>query len=1230
MMMQPLITACWIALGVMVQEPEPQALPEVPDGFSIELIAEAPEIRWPSAVHCLDDGSLLVAEDPMDMPGPTDQPIDRIWLFRWNEDGTHTKTVFAEKLFAVFGLQQIDDAIYVMNMPHLTVLRDRDGDGVAEERRVLIDDLGPPAPGWAGGFNDHIVTGIRLAMDGFLYVSVGDKGVPKATGTDGKTITLRGGGVVRVRPDGTDLEVVASGTRNHLDVAMTSKDDIFTYDNTDDGLGWWTRFTHIIRGGYYGYPWDYHDHQDRMLLPMADYGGGSPVGGLAYRGGVWPAQFDDNLLFCEWGKGVVRRLVVRPSGSTYAVDIAEDFVRSGKVQDFRPLDICESPDGRFVYIADWGYPGWRQPNVTGRVFRLRRADDEGPATTQISNEASLTSVSYRQRLVAQRALARRGLAAVPELAGVVRDSTSRRARRHAIWALESIGGDEATRHMIAALAHPDADTRAQAARALGERRLQDAAPLLPLLADADPVVRREAAAALGRVGDHAATGPLVLSLLREDDAFLRFSIRKAIQRIDHWTPVVAALETAPETALPQILLTFHEQYSTGLVDALLGLMSTSAQPERRALALGQLARLHRKPAPWDGKWWSIQPARDPRPAPAIDWERTGAIAAAIRAAFQDSAPEVRAAALEAVSWTKDRSALPEVRRLADDPDPSVRLAGLRLLGALRDDAPSTLASLRATLEPGASSEAIDVAVTALRQIDTPGSRQALIDACCRKQASRDVIGSALAALSEIGDEQTVSSLRALNSHPEGHVRIALTQCAASIGGSTARSLARTYLKDPDPAVRREATRASATLRDTEAVPDLIRLVEEDPGLRGEAIDALTSIPNARALDAYLAGLTDGQSARRAKCVQALGSIRDAVRSELESRQIRGELPPAALVSIRSIYQDPQPVREWQILGPFPKKDDLPRDFFSPMVVDGAPVVPSMEGGAIDWQFHTTDRPHGFIDLRAMMTPNTDCVAYAATWLQSTTARTAKVAVGSDDQVSVFVNGEEVHHNGSARGWTPDQDRIDVKLQPGLNAILVRIGQDGGDWSFNFKIADQAKGPLFDIGDAIALDQEDYRAHAIKVPGNASVGREIFRDRDGVGCVRCHVAEGVGERVGPELSDVGVKYPRAELITSILEPSQRIGEGYRAIGLELEDGRLVFGMPLGEENGRLRLVDSQGEPLTIRTGDIVERWTSPLSPMPNGLQSGLTLEQFADLVAYLESLQATAEDSGDRR
>ena len=92
-----------------------------------------------------------------------------------------------------------------------------------------------------------------MGTDGWLYVSIGDKGIPKMTRKeagegsvyvtegrgrrtkDGQYISLEGGGVIRFRPDGSHLEVFCSGTRNHLDVPLDDHDRIFVRDNTDDG-----------------------------------------------------------------------------------------------------------------------------------------------------------------------------------------------------------------------------------------------------------------------------------------------------------------------------------------------------------------------------------------------------------------------------------------------------------------------------------------------------------------------------------------------------------------------------------------------------------------------------------------------------------------------------------------------------------------------------------------------------------------------------------------------------------------------------------------------------------------------------------------------------------------------------------------------------------------------------------------------------------------------------------
>ena len=86
-----------------------------------------------------------------------------------------------------------------------------------------------------------------MGIDGWLYIAGGDFGFMDAVGTDGKHLQHRGGGVIRFRPDGSGLEIFATGTRNILGTPISPLLDIFARDNTNDGGGWDVRFPPLHR-----------------------------------------------------------------------------------------------------------------------------------------------------------------------------------------------------------------------------------------------------------------------------------------------------------------------------------------------------------------------------------------------------------------------------------------------------------------------------------------------------------------------------------------------------------------------------------------------------------------------------------------------------------------------------------------------------------------------------------------------------------------------------------------------------------------------------------------------------------------------------------------------------------------------------------------------------------------------------------------------------------------------
>ena len=143
--------------------------------------------------------------------------------------------------------------------------------------------------------------------------------------------------------------------RQHLDVGPQPEDDLFTYDNTDDGRGWWTRYTHMVDGGFYGYPWDYWPDdatpakvavqimtgtpgQPYTLWRMSEYGGGSPCGAVSYNEDALPAEYHNNNFHCEWGKSRANA-----SSSSAGADVKVVEARRHVTDDRRraaPVGIC--------------------------------------------------------------------------------------------------------------------------------------------------------------------------------------------------------------------------------------------------------------------------------------------------------------------------------------------------------------------------------------------------------------------------------------------------------------------------------------------------------------------------------------------------------------------------------------------------------------------------------------------------------------------------------------------------------------------------------------------------------------------------------------------------------------------------------------------------------------------------------------------------------------------------
>lgn len=1201
-----------VALVGMGQDRAGKGLPKCPPDWKVEVFAEVPRILHPSVICAAPDGRIFVGEDPMDMGEPADQPRDRIVCFHPNGQ----VTVFARGLYAVFGLQYIDGKLYVHHPPKFSVFTD--DNGVGKDRVDIIECMNPN-PSSGGALNDHIPSNFRLAMDGYFYISVGDKGIYGFVGRDGRRISLQGGGILRMRPDGTEAEVYCTGTRNHLDIAMHADDEMFTYDNTDDGRGWWTRLTHMVDGGWYGYPWDYKPRRPYTLWMITDYGAGSGVGHLAYTEDALPAEYHDNLFACDWTRSEIMRIELERQGATFRVKRKVTFLGPGP-GDFRPLGITVSPDGMSLLVTDWNFPGWKQNVKAGRIFKVTYVGKSHAAPKPVwfvpaamgkpfeaEDEdliAGLQHPAKSVRMVAQRRLVdRKATAALKAL--LKNAHAPAYGRWHAIWALDALG--ERGGEILAALKDRNPTVRAQAARQLGTRRVKEALePLTAMLKETDAVLRFQAATALGRIGSPEAV-PGLLETLKDDDPWVRYAAWTALRRIGAWRETVRGLESR-ETR-EGTLFAMRDVYDERLVEALRGLLASSASAEAREAAVATLAELHRKVPEWNGVWWNVGPASMPPPAKTEAWAGTGAVSEALRAALKDPSPLVRRAA--AAGLRGDPAGAAALRDLfRQEQDVQVRRAILRTLGALKDpEAVGIIAAICKAREGALLAEALDAAAG----IGGKEVGQAVmglvgedLDATLLRKAI-DTVGSLRIP------EATAVLARRLTHQDEKVVQAAIA-ALAEIGGDAAVSALAPLLEDRSLETRRTAVSALGALKSKAAVPRLLQAYLDDE-LRFEAMLALAQIPDVRAIEAYLDGLGSKNSILRDRCRKAIGSIAGEALGPIESKLKSNQLAPDVIVELQRLYGGFQPVRDWWLLGPFANPCEEP---FDVAAVPRDRELKGLRGGVVRWKKARTLHPDGHVNLCEQITAEQNVTAYAVAEIVSPEERAVEFMLGSDDGLTLWLNGRKIFEDLNDRAWARDQFRARGTLRAGTNVLVAKVGQHSGDWGFSVGLSMPKSGPLFEAK-VRRLEPADYERFAMGNRGDAEKGRRMVKDHKTLACIKCHRFEGEGGDVGPDLSSIGRKFTREQLIEAVLYPSRQILDGYRQTILVTKDGIYKTGMVRAETAEEVTLVDSGGNSEKIRKADIAERKLSEVSIMPEGLNAGLTLAEFADLIAYLESL-----------
>ncbi len=223
-------------------------------------------------------------------------------------------------------------------------------------------------------------------------------------------------------------------------------------------------------------------------------------------------------------------------------------------------------------------------------------------------------------------------------------------------------------------------------------------------------------------------------------------------------------------------------------------------------------------------------------------------------------------------------------------------------------------------------------------------------------------------------------------------------------------------------------------------------------------------------------------------------------------------------------------------------------------------------------------------------------------------------------------------------WTEtrwDESLLERELATVNGAMRVRRAIDDGKLNADlravaFRIAWAAPEPTVrDIFERFKPDELRERtlgavidpAAVLRLPGDATRGARLM-SADGklASCQACHVIQGQGRHFGPDLSRIGAQQGPAQILESLLSPSKVMAPLYRATLIEQRDGTAQMGFVRGRGAKELVLSVPGGQSVKIKLTDIAAEKALETSLMPEGQLQGLTLQEAADLVAYLAGLR----------
>jgi putative heme-binding domain-containing protein len=340
---------------------------KLPPGFEVNLFAADPLLAKPIQMNWDTQGRLWVATSetyPQVEPGkPANDKV--IILSDENHDGVADKmTVFADKLLIPTGVLPGDGGAYVANSTELLHLKDTDGDGRADQRKIVLSGFGTED-------THHIIHTFRWSPRGTMFFAQSIY-IHSHVETPYGVKRLMAGGFWEYDPRTQKLGVFATGLVNAWGIAWDKQGNMFATDGAgNEGINF------VFPGSVMTTAYE----AERVVKGLNP---GSPkhCGLEIIESEHFPQEWQGHLITCDFRAHRVCRFALSDDGSGFASKEMPEVIKSTHPA-FRPIDVKIGPDGA-LYIADWYNPiiqhgevDFRDPRrdkTHGRIWRVTCKD----------------------------------------------------------------------------------------------------------------------------------------------------------------------------------------------------------------------------------------------------------------------------------------------------------------------------------------------------------------------------------------------------------------------------------------------------------------------------------------------------------------------------------------------------------------------------------------------------------------------------------------------------------------------------------------------------------------------------------------------------------------------------------------------------------------------------------------------------------------------------------------